>query len=225
MGWDHASLNAPRSRGSPRTAASAWSPCMAAPGSSSIPASADWDFIGQVKARGRYPGDRQRRYRDRGGRRRSAAPLRRGRADDRSRLLRHGRGSSPRWCTSCAPARVCRSRRWHGRKPWLQNHYRSILDLLWQPCRRSSGPQARVLVLARPARVGRVPRRDEPVDRCRCGPPADRWLLRPPDRPRCHAHARRAATRCWRKRHDQSGRPAPRWPCANAAGRPTSARS
>ena len=40
------------------------------------------------QARGRYPGDRQRRHPDRGGRGRGAAPVRRRRRDDRPRLLR-----------------------------------------------------------------------------------------------------------------------------------------
>ena len=52
---------------------------------------------------------------------------------------------------------------------------------------------------------------------------ADRQLLRSADRPWRHRVPRRGATRCWRRRHDQSRSPAPRWRCANAAGRPTSA--
>ena len=92
-------------------------------------------------------------------------------------------------------------------KDILTSHYHAILQPFRRPRRGPSGAQARILVLARPAWFGGIPRGDEPAARCRIGPAADRCLLRPADRPRRDPNAARARRRYWRKRHDQPGHP------------------
>ena len=92
-----------------------------------------------------------------------AAPLRRRRRDDRPRLLRPARGSPPRSRISCAPARRLP-------EPPLaraESHLAArITTAMLQPLRHTT-PGVRlarkhvVLVLARPARLGRVPRRGQ----------------------------------------------------------------
>ena len=59
-----------------------------------------------------------------------------------------------------------------------------MLEPLRPRRRRAAGAQAPVLVLARPARLGRVPRRGDPPARRRRRAAADRRVLRPADRPR-----------------------------------------
>ena len=57
-------------------------------------------------------------------------------------------------------------------KSILLGHYHAMLSRFGHDAGRAAGPQARVLVLARPARLGRVPRRGDPPARRRracCG--------------------------------------------------------
>ena len=106
-------------------------------------------------------------------------------------------------------------------KAVVTTHYQSILDHFGEHAGRAPRAQACVLVLARPARFGGVPRGDEPVAGCRYGAPADRQLLRPADRAWRHPRARRrGATRCWRRPHDQPCHPRRAGCCANVAGAP-----
>ena len=75
MGWDHASLNAPRLA---RIAQDCGIRMVTVHGRTRqqfYTGSADWDFIAPGEGRGRHPGDRQRRHHHRGGCRRGAAAL------------------------------------------------------------------------------------------------------------------------------------------------------
>ena len=191
---------------------------MAAPASNSTPAPPTGISSRQVKQAVQHPGHRQRRHPDRGRRRRRAAPLRRRRRDDRPRLLRPALVSGPGRAFPAHRRSACRSRRWRAQKAILLAHYHAMLGHFGTRRRRAARPQARRLVLARPAWLGGVPRRRE-----RGWPDADavlradRRVLRSADRARrrradAAPRRRTGARRHERRREQRRRRRAACWP-------------
>ncbi len=194
MGWDHASLNAPSLA---RIAEQSGIRMVTVHGRTRqqfYTGQADWAFVATVKQAVGIPvvvnGDILT-VDD------AASALRQSGADG----VMIGRGCYGRpWF----PAQVAQFLR-HGerradpaladQKKILISHYHSILAHFGSHAGRPPGPQARLLVFARPARLGRVPRRDEPADRTARRAGADRRPIRPPDCPRLCPRARRRRAR------------------------------
>ena len=168
MGWDHASLNAPRLA---RIAQDCGIRMVTVHGRTRqqfYTGTADWDFIAQVKNAVDIPvianGDILTEED-------AAEALRRSGADG----VMIGRGCYGRPWFLAQVVHFLRTGSRLPEPPLLQQkavvttHYHAILDQFRQPCRGTPGAQARIMVFARAARFGRISRRDQPAAGCRPG--------------------------------------------------------